>query len=634
MGAMTRVASLVLLLALSAAPAWSEELPWAKPSQAPPGGGPGPAPTPITTLVGQVAALFPKVEGDVLKVDGGQVTLSIGQRDGVVAGVELVVVHEGEELKHPKTGEVLGKKEETVGRVRVEEVAEAYCVAKVITSRGSGITPGDKARVSSGKIRLTVLPLSTGIRDTLIEAAVQELVDLLTRTGRFSVGMGDPLGLALQQQGIKPEEALEGKGLKQVAERFKAENVLVIHFKRVETKPYMDVRLFEMPRPEPALSTAFFVPPSIRPTTQGSRFSQGGPGNPPQAKQRSLLARLLGRELEAGSYSSAENSIPLREVAKFPYAVLAIDVGIMPKDKIPRMVVSDGYKVYMYKIAGTKLEPEWSMSVRSRGQVFSLYLVDLDGDGVFEVLGNRHDPQGGLNSFILGVKDGKPRYLDDSIEEFLFAVDSKGEGHKQTVWTQRFSREKFFTQGQAEQMAWKNGKLVTDKPVRVHPAFRPMGAVLSNMNGKDSRVVAFIDEYNRLQMAAEGEDLWRSGTAVGGGSITIEQETGVVSARVRRTAFYKIEPTPLAIDLDGDGVDEVVVPQNIVKEGLLAVIFKTPAGFRLQSIDTGFEGTITALGGYKTDDATQPVIIATVVRYKNILKTQAETQVIMTVPQE
>jgi hypothetical protein len=137
--------------------------------------------------------------------------------------------------------------------------------------------------------------------------------------------------------------------------------------------------------------------------------------------------------------------------------------------------------------------------------------VDLDGDGVFEVVGNRHDPQGGLNSFILGVKDGKPRYLDDSIEEFLFAVDSKGEGHKQTVWTQRVSREKFFSQGQAEQMAWKNGKLVTDKPVRVHPAFRPMGAVLSNMNGKDSRVVAFIDEYNRLQMSVEGR-LWRSGT--------------------------------------------------------------------------------------------------------------------------
>jgi hypothetical protein len=584
--------------------------------------------------VGQVVALFPKVEGDVLKVDGSsQVTLSVGKRDGVVAGVELVVYREGEELKHPKTGEVLGRTEKMIGRVTVAEVFEGYSTARI--SQGTGVQAGDKARVSAGKIRLTVLPLSTGVRDNLIEAAVQELVDLLTRTGRFSIGMGDSLAVALAQQGIKPEEALEGKGLRQVAERYKAENILAVHFKRVDAKPYMDVRLFELPRADAALSTAFFVPPSIRPTTQGSRFSQGGPANPPQAKQRSLLARLLGRELEAGSYSSGENSIPLQEVAKFPFGVVAIDVAVMPKDKIPRMVVSDGEKIYQYKIVGQKVEPEWSMSIRSRGRLFSIYFVDLDGDGVFEVVGNRHDPKSGLNSFIIGLKDGKPRYLEDSIEEFLFPVDIKGDGYKQTIWTQRFSKEKLFSQGQAEQMAWKNGKLVTEKSVRVHQAFRPMGAVFSNMNGKDStRALAFVDEFNRLQMTVDGEDIWRSGTAVGGGAITLEQETGQMTGRVMRTAFYKIEPTPLAIDLDGDGVDEVIVPQNIVKEGLIAVVFKGPAGFRLQSIDTGFEGMITAIGGFKTDDATQPTLIATVVRYKNVLKTSGETQVIMTVPQE
>ena len=624
MSAMIRWPGLLFLLVLlGTPPAWA---------QSPSSGGAGPAPTPITTLVAQVVALFPKVEGDVLKVEGDQVTLSVGQRDGVVIGVELMVYREGEELKHPKTGEVLGRTEKTVGRLSITDVAEAYSTARI--SQGNGIQPGDKARVSAGKVKLTVLPLSTGVRDTLIEAAIQELVDGLTRSGRFSIGMGDPLGLALAQQGIKPEEALEGKGIAQVAERYKAENILAIHFKRVETKPYMDVRLFELPRKEATLNTAFFVPPSIRPTTQGSRFSQGGPSNPPQAKQRSLLARMLGRELEAGSYSSGENTIPLREVAKFPFAVVAIDVGVMPKDKIPRMVVSDGEKVYQYKIVNLKPEPEWSMSVRSRGQVISVYFVDLDGDGVFEVVGNRHDPKSGLNSFILGVKDGKPRYLADSIEEFLFPVDVKGVGYKQTVWTQRFSKEKFFNQGQADQMAWKNGKLVAEKAVKVHQAFRPMGATFSNINGKDSRVLAFIDEFNRLQMSVEGEDLWRSGTAVGGGAITIEQETGQVTNRVMRTAFYKIEPTPVAIDLDGDGIDEILVPQNIVKEGLLAIVFKGPAGFRLQTIDTGFEGTITALGGFKTDDANQPTIIATVVRYKNLLKTSADTQIIMTVPQE
>src|SRR5206468_10600323 len=161
-----------------------------------------------------------------------------------------------------------------------------------------------------------------------------------------------------------------------------------------------------------------------------------------------------------GSYSSGENSIPLKEVAKFPFAVVAIDVGVMPKDKIPRMVVSDGEKIYQYKIVGLKFEPEWSMYVRSLGRVFSVYFVDLDGDGVFEVVGNRHDPKSGLNSFIVGVKDGKPRYLQDSIEEFLFPVDIKVDGYKQTVWTLRISREKFFFQGLSEIMVCMYGNIL------------------------------------------------------------------------------------------------------------------------------------------------------------------------------
>jgi hypothetical protein len=95
-----------------------------------------------------------------------------------------------------------------------------------------------------------------------------------------------------------------------------------------------------------------------------------------------------------------------------------------------------------------------------------------------------------------------------------------------------------------------------------------------------------------------------------------------------------MEPTPLAVDLDGDGVEELVVPQNLVKEGLLAVVFKGPAGFRLQSINTGFEGLITCLGAFKTEDATQPTVIAAVVRFSNFLRTSGETQIIMTMPQE
>ena len=162
-----------------------------------------------------------------------------------------------------------------------------------------------------------------------------------------------------------------------------------------------------------------------------------------------------------------------------------------------------------------------------------------------------------------------------------------------------------------------------------------MGAVFSNMNGKDSsRVLAFIDEYNRLQMSVEGEDIWRSGTPVGGSNMTLEQETGQVTSRVMRTAFYKIEPTHSPSTSTATAWTRSLFRRPSVKEGLLAIIFKGPAGFRLQSIDTGLRVRSPRWEASRPTTRRQPTIIATVVRYKNILKTGAETQVIMTVPQE
>lgn len=69
------------------------------------------------------------------------------------------------------------------------------------------------------------------------------------------------------------------------------------------------------------------VPAStLRVANPGPRFSQGGPSNPLQAKRRTLLQRLLGGDLEAGSYSTGENSLRLREVAKLKFPVLAMDI--------------------------------------------------------------------------------------------------------------------------------------------------------------------------------------------------------------------------------------------------------------------------------------------------------------------
>ncbi|MGH7349008.1 MAG: hypothetical protein ACREI6_03250 [Candidatus Rokuibacteriota bacterium] len=585
----------------------------------------------LTALADGLVDLFPKLEGEVLEVRDTSLTLDAGVGKGARPGLEVELFRQGREIRHPRTGRLLGRAEDSLGQATITAVQDAF--AEAGASAGTTVKPGDRFRVSSGKVRLFLLPLPGGVKEKLVEAATQELVELLGATGRFQVTMGDAISVHLAGQGIKAEDFLAGRGVEAAATRFKADNILAIHFKRVQGKPFMDVGFFTGSRPDPALKTAFFVPSGIREATRTARFSRGGSANPPQAKPRSLLERLLGGDLEAGTYSSGQDALPLQAVAKFSFPVLAMDIAVAPKDKIPRMVVSDGDQVYLYRIVEQKVEPEWTKSVRSLGRVFSLQLADLDGDGSLEVVGNRYDPNTELSAFILTAPDGKPRFMVDYVNDFLFAVDLAGSGIKQTLWTQRYTPSQFFTPGQAAQAIVKDGKLVEEKQVRVPTAFRPMGAAFSNIMGKDTRALAFVDEFNRLQIANEGEDLWRSSTSVGGGYMRVEVYTDFTS-RMQRSKFFKIEPTPLAVDLDGDGIDELVVPQNLVKEGLLAVVFKGPAGFRLQSVNSGFEGGITCLGAYKTEDATQPTVIASVVRFGNFLKTSGETQIIMTVPQE
>jgi hypothetical protein len=488
---------------------------------------------------------------------------------------------------------------------------------------------------------LTIVPFVDGVNRGVVEAALQELQEALTKTGRIRPVIGDQIAMQLVQEKVTPEQFLRGERLAQVAERFKLENVLAIHFKSVERKPFMDVRLFRAPRPEALLTSAFYVPSSVRRASDQAKFSGGGSRSdgtgPQKVKSRSLLSKLLSGDWEPTSYSTAEGSIPLKEVAKFPFPVRFMDVAVAPKDGIPRVVVSDGSRIFQYRVVNQAFEPEWTYSISSVGTMFSIQFADLDGDGLLEVIVNRYHYSPtrsfGMMGVILEQTTGKARPWVEDITEIMLAVDDTGTGVKRTLWTQRFSSEKFFMAGQADRVTVKDRKLVKVDTVRVPDNFRATGATFSTINGKGAvRTLAYIDEYQRLRIVAGNDEIWRSSTPVGGGGTKLEVGLANIS-RGGRSIFVYTEPMPLVVDLDGDGVEEIIVPQN-QHEGMLAVVYKGPAGFRVQSINSGFEGTITAFGAAPGADPTSPMLIAAVVRYTNMMRTEAETQIIITLPTE
>jgi len=587
------------------------------------------APT-IGVLVDQIQALFPKVDGEVIEVQNGAVTLALGSKDGVVAGVELALYRQGRELKHPKTGEVLGRTEQQLGRLVIQQVFEAYSTGTA--SAGSEVQPGDRARISAGKIKLSLVPLvEPGVKDAQADAAVHEIIDALNRTGRFQIGLGDAIGVWINQQGGKREDVLAGKGLDPLAERFKVDNLMVVAFSRVQGKPYMDVRLFSFPGTNSRLNTALFVPATVKPPAKGD-YSAAGQKKESQTpnQQRSFLARLLYGELDAGTYSSGEQAIPLREVAKFPFVIASMDLAIGSKDRIARMAITDGATVWLYRLTPERvLEPEWTYKVDSRAKVFSVQLAELSNDSTVHVVVNRYNPIKAIRvtSLILTSKDQKPVVAVDDIPDILIAVDANGDGVKKTLWSQAFTETGFFKQGDATRMTLRNGKLVSDGKVRVPSSFRATGAVYSNINGKGERALAFIDEYNRLHIAIGPDEPFKSSAPVGTGMAKLGVETQI--ERGGRTFVYHSEPMPISVDLDGDGIEEIVVPQNQIP-GRLAVVYKGPAGYRFQTVNSGFEGTVLALGAIPGEGG-PPSLVAAVVRYTNFRETEGETQIIMTI---
>jgi hypothetical protein len=165
--------------------------------------------------------------------------------------------------------------------------------------------------------------------------------------------------------------------------------------------------------------------------------------------------------------------------------------------------------------------------------------------------------------------------------------------------------------------------------VRVPSSFRATGAAMANTGGKTAiRTLAYIDEHNRLRLAMDDAEIWRSSSPVGGGVAKLTVDTQI--ERGGRSYVYVTEPNPVAIDLDGDGIEEIVTVQNQVP-GRMAVIFKGPAGYRFQSVNSGFEGTITGLGAIPGEPV--PSLVVAIARYYGLITTAGDTQIIMTIPE-
>lgn len=97
----------------------------------------------VTNVATMLYNELPIIEGDIIKVDPEELFIDIGSISGLRKGTKCVVFREGESIKHPISGEILGKKVTRLGEIIVIQVHDKFATVKTIDSE-QDIQVGDK----------------------------------------------------------------------------------------------------------------------------------------------------------------------------------------------------------------------------------------------------------------------------------------------------------------------------------------------------------------------------------------------------------------------------------------------------------------------------------------------------------
>ncbi len=97
--------------------------------------------------------------GKIISITPTVVYVNLGTRDGIDKGDKLSVYREGEILKDPDSGEVLGKARAHLGDLEVTEVQDKFCKTKRATDLDIELKTGDLVDVVNAKRAVAVFPL-------------------------------------------------------------------------------------------------------------------------------------------------------------------------------------------------------------------------------------------------------------------------------------------------------------------------------------------------------------------------------------------------------------------------------------------------------------------------------------------
>jgi hypothetical protein len=605
----------------------------------------------------ELAQRFPAISGEVVKVEEEQFYISLGARDNLLEGTQLTVLREGEALTQPTSGATVGRLETDIGVATVTHVAEHYAVATLTQRLGQQeVRRGDKVRITAGRIPLGLLPVVTQMpQQVSAETLAITLQHALEATNRFRVVAPDQTAIWLLQRGEQPEGTIAPHLFPELAQALGVSYLLISRVRALKDVPLLDLQLVSPTSPHTAVATAAALlpeasvmnPPPALPLpipglTQHVPTPEPAPGPPaaqtgqvqPAPAQKSLSEPTPYGALQPGLQPGV-GAVPwnladtLTEIAKLPVLIQGIDGGDMDGNGTIEVGVLTPSEVLLYRFTDERLELIDRFKPAQTGTLLSLQLLRLQER--MGVVVNRQTGPNDMDSFILVLQEQRLSLWQEHLDTILLAVDTDGDGVKESVWGQPFDRREFFRQGIAQRYVVVDDQLQPQDSLPLPFVFRATGAALGQLRRNEPRHLILIDANHRLRIYRNKEELWKSPLEVGGSNVY--GETREIIARDDMVSYVYFEPIPAVIDVNSDGVDEVLVARNIGKTGFIPnatsfssgdvmLLREEKYGYTLSPISPQFNGVVS---GIVTLPGHPLVILLAVTKHKSFPSRSGES---------
>ena len=475
----------------------------------------------IDELTSAIIGYFPRVQGDVISVEKNKMAIALGKKDGLKNGMILTLWREGEEIVHPVTGVCIGREEDNVGSVEIVQVGEKSSAA-MITEAVLQPLKGDRARITPKNINIAIIPLEDD--RTNITA---ELTERLAGCGRFTV-----LGSDKVEAYLKDKKEKDSTVVKELGGRFGLDAVVAIGIYPSEGASLVTVKMF-------------------------------------YAEDARQLATIVGKI----SHESPVRSIgeikpffapapPERDAARnmeLPFAAEFLVMADFDADGTMEYFFSDGKRLSSYHKHPSGWREVWKEPAAwKKANTIHLYLdaADINGNGKPELfltakVGNN------VTSMVIEARDGSYHRVAQ-LPVFLRVVSYPGRGR--ILIGQDFTSDAFFT-GTPRQYTWTGEHYDAGVKFPLPGEVMLYGFVFADL-GERSPLLVALDEKDHLVVFSGDTRIWKSSENYPGKNvIAVEEGLDLYNLQQEITIKGRL----FAVDSNGDGRDEIVLPRNTKK---------------------------------------------------------------------